>query len=56
MSSHQGGQYFVKHPAGRAMYEFFGKTYLNQICNADVDLGDLLYMRSCNRSSYAEGI
>ena len=40
---HQGGQYFVKHPAGRAMYEFFGENiFKSDICNADVDLGDLL--------------
>lgn len=40
---HQGGQYFVKHPAGRAMYEFFGENiFRSDICNADVDLGDLL--------------
>ena len=40
---HQGGQYFIKHPAGRAMYEFFGENiFKSDICNADVDLGDLL--------------
>ena len=40
---HQGGQYFMKHPAGRAMYEFFGENiFKSDICNADVDLGDLL--------------
>ena len=40
---HQGGKYFLKHPAGRAMYEFFGENiFKSDICNADVDLGDLL--------------
>lgn len=40
---HQGGQYFIKHPAGRAMYNFFGENiFKSDICNADVDLGDLL--------------
>lgn len=40
---HQGGQYFLKHPAGKAMYEFFGENiFRSDICNADVDLGDLL--------------
>ena len=40
---HQGGQYFMKHPAGRAMYEFFGENiFKSDICNADVYLGDLL--------------
>ena len=33
----------MKHPAGRAMYEFFGENiFKSDICNADVDLGDLL--------------
>ena len=40
---HQGGQYFMKHPAGRSMYEYFGENiFKSDICNADVDLGDLL--------------
>ncbi|WP_278279663.1 Orn/Lys/Arg decarboxylase N-terminal domain-containing protein [Clostridium sp. DMHC 10] len=40
---HQGGEYFRKHPAGRCLYEFYGKNvFLSDICNADVELGDLL--------------
>jgi len=40
---HQGGQYFSKHPAGRQFYKFFGENLFRaDICNADVDLGDLL--------------
>ena len=40
---HQGGQYFKKHPAGRALYDFYGENiFKSDICNADVDLGDLL--------------
>ena len=40
---HQGGQYFRKHPAGRAFYDFYGENiFRSDICNADVDLGDLL--------------
>ena len=40
---HQGGQYFAKHPAGRQFYKFFGENIFRaDICNADVDLGDLL--------------
>ncbi|MYV16476.1 ornithine decarboxylase [Furfurilactobacillus milii] len=40
---HQGGQYFRKHPAGRQFYDFFGENvFRSDICNADVDLGDLL--------------
>ena len=40
---HQDGKYFKKHPAGRYMYEFFGENVFNaDLCNADVELGDLL--------------
>lgn len=40
---HQGGQFFAKHPAGRAMYDFYGDNlFRSDLCNADVKLGDLL--------------
>lgn len=40
---HQGGQYFRKHPTGRFFYDFYGENvFRSDICNADVDLGDLL--------------
>lgn len=40
---HQGGQFYRKHPAGRAFYEFYGEhVFRSDICNADVKLGDLL--------------
>lgn len=40
---HQGGEYFRKHPAGRCLYDFYGKNvFRSDICNADVELGDLL--------------
>lgn len=40
---HQGGQFYRKHPAGRAFYDFYGENvFRSDICNADVDLGDLL--------------
>lgn len=40
---HQGGAYFRKHPAGRQFYDFFGENLFRaDLCNADVDLGDLL--------------
>ncbi|MPQ44621.1 ornithine decarboxylase [Clostridium tarantellae] len=40
---HQGGQYFRKHPAGRYLYDFYGENiFRSDICNADVELGDLL--------------
>ena len=40
---HQGGQFFAKHPTGRAFYDFFGDhIFCADLCNADVKLGDLL--------------
>lgn len=40
---HQGGQFFRKHPAGRAFYDFYGENiFRSDLCNADVQLGDLL--------------
>ena len=40
---HQGGQFFGKHPTGRAFYNFFGDhIFRADLCNADVKLGDLL--------------
>lgn len=40
---HQGGQFFRKHPAGRAFFDFFGENrFRADMCNADVKLGDLL--------------
>ena len=40
---HQGGQFFTKHPTGRAFYDFFGNhIFRADLCNADVKLGDLL--------------
>ena len=40
---HQGGQFFARHPAGRAFYYFYGENlFRSDLCNADVKLGDLL--------------
>ena len=40
---HQGGQFFTRHPAGRAFYDFYGENlFRSDLCNADVKLGDLL--------------
>lgn len=40
---HQGGAYFKKHPAGRYFVDYFGENIFKaDICNADVELGDLL--------------
>jgi ornithine decarboxylase len=40
---HQGGQFYRKSPAGQLFYKHFGENiFRNDLCNADVDLGDLL--------------
>ena len=40
---HQGGNFFKKHPAGKYFYDFYGSNiFRSDICNADVELGDLL--------------
>jgi ornithine decarboxylase len=40
---HQGGQFFRKSPTGQLFFKHFGESiFRNDLCNADVDLGDLL--------------
>src|SRR6185295_3550288 len=40
---HQGGQFYRKSPAGQLFFKYFGEQiFRNDLCNADVDLGDLL--------------
>lgn len=40
---HQGGQFYSKSPVGQLFFKHFGETvFRNDLCNADVDLGDLL--------------
>ena len=40
---HQGGQFYRKSPAGQLFFKFLGESiFRNDLCNADVDLGDLL--------------
>ncbi|HEY6513135.1 MAG TPA: ornithine decarboxylase [Burkholderiaceae bacterium] len=40
---HQGGQFYSKSPAGQLFFKHFGEAvFRNDLCNADVDLGDLL--------------
>jgi ornithine decarboxylase len=40
---HQGGQFYRKSPAGQLFFRHFGENvFRNDLCNADVDLGDLL--------------
>jgi len=40
---HQGGQFYHKSPAGQLFFKHFGESiFRNDLCNADVGLGDLL--------------
>jgi ornithine decarboxylase len=40
---HQGGQFYRHSPAGQLFFKHFGEgVFRNDLCNADVDLGDLL--------------
>jgi ornithine decarboxylase len=40
---HQGGQFYRKSPAGQIFFKHLGESiFRNDLCNADVDLGDLL--------------
>ena len=40
---HQGGQFYRKSPAGQLFFKHFGEAiFRNDLCNADVDLGDLV--------------
>jgi ornithine decarboxylase len=40
---HQGGQFYRKSPAGQLFFKHFGEElFRNDLCNANVDLGDLL--------------
>jgi arginine/lysine/ornithine decarboxylase len=40
---HQGGEFYRKSPAGQLFFKYFGEQiFRNDLCNADVDLGDLL--------------
>ena len=34
---HQGGEFFMKHPAGRSFVDYFGENvFRSDLCNADV--------------------
>jgi ornithine decarboxylase len=40
---HQGGQFYRKSPPGQLFFRHFGENiFRNDLCNADVELGDLL--------------
>lgn len=42
-TGHQGGQMFMRHPAGHLFYDHMGEAVFREdICNAMVSLGDLL--------------
>ena len=47
---HQGGQFYRKSPAGQLFFKHFGESiFRNDLCNADVDLGDLLIHEGAGR-------
>ena len=40
---HQGGEFFMKHPAGKSFFDFFGENIFRaDLCSSDIKLGDLL--------------
>ena len=40
---HQGGEFFMKHPAGKSLVDFFGENIFRaDLCISDVKLGDIL--------------
>ena len=48
---HQGGQFYRKSPAGQLFFKHFGESiFRNDLCNADVDLGDLLIHEGAGRA------
>ncbi|VTP74464.1 ornithine decarboxylase [Proteus vulgaris] len=45
---HQGGEFFRRHPAGEQFYQYFGENlFRSDLCNADVEMGDLLIHEGC---------
>jgi ornithine decarboxylase len=56
---HQGGQFYRKSPAGQLFFKHFGESlFRNDLCNADVDLGDLLIHEgpAANAQRYAASV
>ncbi|WP_127135875.1 ornithine decarboxylase [Veillonella sp. 3913] len=56
---HQGGDFFKRHPAGRAFYNFYGQNvFISDLCNADVKLGDLLIHEgpACDAQQHAADV
>ena len=56
---HQGGDFFKRHPAGRAFYNFYGQNvFTSDLCNADVKLGGLLIHEgpACDAQQHAADV
>lgn len=56
---HQGGDFFKRHPAGHAFYNFYGpNVFASDLCNADVKLGDLLIHEgpACDAQQHAADV
>lgn len=56
---HQGGDFFKRHPAGHAFYNFYGpNVFTSDLCNADVKLGDLLIHEgpACDAQQHAADV
>ena len=56
---HQGGDFFKRHPAGHAFYDFYGPNiFTSDLCNADVKLGDLLIHEgpACDAQQHAADV
>ncbi len=52
---HNGGMYFRKSPLGRAFFDYFGENLFRaDICNANVELGDLLVHEGPARDAEVE--
>ena len=52
---HQGGMFFKRSPAGRLFFQHLGETvFRDDLCNAQVDLGDLLIHEGPARDAQAE--
>jgi len=52
---HNGGMYFRKSPVGRAFFDYFGENVFRaDICNANVELGDLLVHEGPAREAEVE--
>ena len=56
---HHGGQYFCKHPSGKAFVDFFGENLFRaDLSSSDVQMGDLLIHEGapCDAEQYAASV